>query len=605
MEQTKYDVFISYSRKDYVKDDVEIPNNPITAIMDCFDQNGVSYWVDKKGIYSGQEFVEVIADAIANSKMLVFVSSVHSNESRYTAGEILEALDGDKLIIPVRIDDCSYSKKFRIPLRPLDYIDYKARPNTALPELLRTVNKEKERIRLLEDEQNEILLKEQKKKEIAAGIIEFQRLIGEQDFRLRSLYSKSKDIGVKTKKCPVCDKEMLVDVPYCESCGWSFASLYGVYSVDGESLHDEKHLRIVRGLWQDLIAGKDSQARLEEIAAILEDERKKKEMYSEQARILKETAHSLEQEKQDQQKLIRDIKQELKKKACELAVTQNKLNDLNTLLCEMEERRKVEKQRFAEEQKREAERKAEEERKRREEVHRPNEITFTVDGVSFKMIRVEGGSFMMGAPDNDPNAMDFDKPQHHVTLSDYYIGETQVTQALWKAVMGDNPSYWKGNSLPVDNVSWEHCQEFIKQLNKKTGKFFRLPTETEWEYAARGGRKSQGFKYAGSNDIDKVAWYGRNSGRKAHPVKQKDANELGLYDMSGNVGEWCQDLSKRYSDYAETNPTDPSTGGPFRIVRGGSVDDMPKFCQVTTRLGNRNPKANWVGIGFRLALVYQ
>lgn len=154
MEQTKYDVFISYSRKDYVMNDEVIPGNPISAIQEMFDKNGIKYWFDKEVIYGGEEFVEVIADAIANSKMLVFVSSVHSNESVYTAGEILEALDGKKLIIPVRIDDCSYNKKFRILLRPFDFIDYKAQPNTALTDLLRTVSKEKVRKSML-DECNE------------------------------------------------------------------------------------------------------------------------------------------------------------------------------------------------------------------------------------------------------------------------------------------------------------------------------------------------------------------------------------------------------------------------------------------------------------------
>ena len=325
MERTKYDVFISYSRKDYVKDDVEIPGNPITAIMDCFDRNDVKYWVDKKGIYHGQEFIEVIADAIANSKMLVFVSSVHSNESIYTAGEILEALDGKKAVIPVKIDDSPYSKKFRIPLRPLDYIDYMAQPNTAVPELLRTVNKEKERIRRIEEQQSEELLNEQKKQEIAAGVKEFQRLNGEQDFLRRSLYSKSKDVGAKTKKCPVCDTEMFVDVPYCESCGWGFASLYGVYGVDGKSLHDEKQLRIVRGLWQDLKDGKDCKKRIEEIAAILEEERKMKEKYEEQSCNLERTAYSLEKEKRAQQERLNSMQSELHETTDKLNKTQRDL----------------------------------------------------------------------------------------------------------------------------------------------------------------------------------------------------------------------------------------------------------------------------------------
>lgn len=264
-----------------------------------------------------------------------------------------------------------------------------------------------------------------------------------------------------------------------------------------------------------------------------------------------------------------------------------------------------------------------EEKKRKEEEERAKERTFTVGGVSFKMIRVEGGSFMMGSPEYDYDACDDEKPQHRVTLSDYYIGETQVTQALWKAVMGDNPSYWKGNSLPVESVSWEDCQKFIKQLNKMTGMTFRLPTEAEWEYTARGGRKSQGFLYPGGNYIDQVAWNWRNSGDKyleggdddwdsdkisknnckTHPVKQKYANELGLYDMSGNVWEWCQDWFGVYRGSAQTNPSGPSSGS-GRVLRGGCWYGYVGSCFVSSRY-NDSPDCRDSGFGFRLALSHQ
>ena len=606
-EQTKYDVFISYSRKDYVVNDEIISGNPISAIQELFDKNDVKYWFDKDGIYSGEEFVKEISTAIVNSKMLVFVSSKNSNESEYTCGEILKAKKAKKLIIPFLIDECEYNEKFEILLLPLNHIDYVNQPNTALPELLRTVNKEKERIRLFEEKQNEEILKEQKKQEISAGVKDFQRLNGEQDFLLRSLYSKSKDVGAKTKCCPICDREVSIDVPFCESCGWSFASLYGVYGVEGKSLHDEKQLRIVRGLWQDLREGKDNKARLEEIAANLDKERKEKEMYAEQCNILKESVHSLAREKEDQQMRLMEIEKRAKRierQYMELKLRMEE-DEKQTLA---EEKRKAEEKRLAEKRKREEERQAEKERKCREEERKHHEeerlakeMTFTVGGVSFKMIRVEGGSFMMGSPDSDADAWDAEKPQHRVTLSDYYIGETQVTQALWKAVMGDNPSNSKGDTLPVEMVSWKDCQEFIKQLNKKTGKTFRLPTEAEWEYAARGGRKGQGFKYAGSNDIDKVAWYEENSGIQTHPVKQKNANELGLYDMSGNVWEWCQDRRDSYSSSAQTNPLGPSSGF-YCVQRGGSWRSSARNCRVATRNGCSSDYR--LSSGFRLALAY-
>jgi formylglycine-generating enzyme required for sulfatase activity len=191
--------------------------------------------------------------------------------------------------------------------------------------------------------------------------------------------------------------------------------------------------------------------------------------------------------------------------------------------------------------------------------------TYTINGVSFEMIPVEGGTFRMGSYDGDSD----EKPVHNVTLSDYAIGKTEVTQALWKAVMGSNPSYFKGDNLPVANVSWHDCQDFISKLNQLTGKQFRLPTEAEWEYAARGGNRSKGYKYSGNNDIDAVAWYEDNSGEKTHPVSTKHPNELGIYDMSGNVWEWCQDWYGEYSSSSETNPTGTSSGSD-RVYRGGS-----------------------------------
>ena len=227
--------------------------------------------------------------------------------------------------------------------------------------------------------------------------------------------------------------------------------------------------------------------------------------------------------------------------------------------------------------------------------------TITVKGVSFTMIAVEGGAFKMGATSEQGSDADNDeKPVHNVTLSDYYIGETEVTQELWQAVMGTNPSYSKGNKKPVEKVSWDDCQEFIRKLNQLTGKNFRLPTEAEWEYAARGGNKSKGYKYSGSNSIGDVAWYTDNSGSKTHDVKTKQANELGIYDMSGNVYEWCQDWYGSYSSGSQTNPTGP-TSGSFRVLRGGSWSDYASFCRVSYR-DCSDPDSRYYNGGLRLAL---
>lgn len=232
----------------------------------------------------------------------------------------------------------------------------------------------------------------------------------------------------------------------------------------------------------------------------------------------------------------------------------------------------------------------------------PSKQTFNVNGVEFKMIKVEGGTFSMGATsEQEYDALSCEKPVHSVTLSDYYIGETEVTQELWEAVMGSNPSYFEGdNQRPVENVSWNDCQKFIKKLNRLTGKEFRLPTEAEWEYAARGGKYSRGYKYSGSNNADEVAWYDSNSGSKTHPVKTKKDNELGLYDMSGNVWEWCNDWWGCYQSNSQTNPTGPSEGE-SRVLRGGGWCYFDMGVRVSRR-DYLTPGYRHIIIGLRLAL---
>lgn len=238
-------------------------------------------------------------------------------------------------------------------------------------------------------------------------------------------------------------------------------------------------------------------------------------------------------------------------------------------------------------------------------------IPFNVDGIEFNMIFVEGGTFKMGAtPEQGDDADDNEKPVHTVTLSDYYIGETPVTQGLWKAVMDNNPSYFKhGDYYPVEQVSWNDAQDFIKKLNSKTGKSFCLPTEAEWEFAARGGNFGKGFRYSGGNDLDKVAVYEQNADSSSpdnpacgtHPVKTKDCNELGIYDMSGNVWEWCQDSYGDYSSRPVNNPLPDSTN-PARVIRGGSWHAVASFCRVSTRQYNNPDFCNY-NLGFRLGLV--
>lgn len=232
---------------------------------------------------------------------------------------------------------------------------------------------------------------------------------------------------------------------------------------------------------------------------------------------------------------------------------------------------------------------------------------FTLGRISFTMIYVEGGTFTMGATSEQGRGTDKDeKPAHQVTLSDYYIGQTEVTQDLWEEIMGDVPlKKYNGSKYPVSKVSWEDCQKFIDKLNivfasQLSGKRFALPTEAQWEYAARGGKKSKGYKYSGSNTVGNVAWYKDNSDQLSHPVGTKSANELGIYDMSGNVREWCSDRFSWYTREPQTNPTGGSTDED-RICRGGSWLEDEKSCRVSYR-HYEAPDKKYSNIGLRLVI---
>ena len=243
-------------------------------------------------------------------------------------------------------------------------------------------------------------------------------------------------------------------------------------------------------------------------------------------------------------------------------------------------------------------------------VNNSPEKAITVSGngktVSFKMIKVKPGTFQMGSTSGYSD----EEPVHSVTLTKaYYMCETEVTQGLWYAVMGQSPTssgsswssgYGLGDKYPAYYISYEDCQQFLTKLNQMTGQQFRFPTEAEWEFAARGGTKSGGYTYSGSNTVDDVAWYSSNSGSKTHEVGTKKANELGLYDMSGNVWEWCADWYGSYSSSAQTNPTGPTTGSD-RVIRGGGWLNFASSCRVA----NRNlyaPSYRNSDLGFRLAL---
>lgn len=221
-----------------------------------------------------------------------------------------------------------------------------------------------------------------------------------------------------------------------------------------------------------------------------------------------------------------------------------------------------------------------------------------VGHIADNMVRVDGWTFWMGSTSGESE----EEPVHKVTLSSYYICRFEVTQREWRAVMGNNPSSFTGSDdLPVECVSWVDCQTFISKLNQMTRKNYRLPTEAEWEFAARGGNKSHGYEYSGSDGIASVAWYSGNSSGETHPVGTKNPNELGLYDMSGNVREWCQDWYSSYPSYLQANPTG-SISGSFRVSRGGSwLSYDAKYCRVSYRF-NSTPGGRSYDLGLRLVL---
>ncbi|MDD4847498.1 MAG: formylglycine-generating enzyme family protein [Bacteroidales bacterium] len=236
------------------------------------------------------------------------------------------------------------------------------------------------------------------------------------------------------------------------------------------------------------------------------------------------------------------------------------------------------------------------------------DFTVTINDVTFEMIAVEGGTFMMGSQNTDPSGANYDEeafdnesPVHQVTLSDFYIEKYEVTQAQWRAIIGDNPSYFSGcDDCPVEQVSWNDIQDFLQKLNALTGKNFVLPTEAQWEFAARGGNKSNGYKYSGSNTLGNVGWYYYNSGSTTHRVGQKIPNELGIYDLSGNVWEVCQDWKGSYSSGSQTNPTGPALGS-FRVLRGGSWCNSAMGCRVSCRFSHAS---SFYDTGFRVALLH-
>ena len=484
MEQTKYDVFISYSRKDYVDDKENvIPGNEVSKIREALTEAGITYWFDVEGIIPGEDYGEKIIKYIKAAKILVYLSSQSANNSDWTRKEIASAQMYKKNIIPLLLDDSPFSDSVMFRIVDLHLIKYYVNPQAGLEELIQTIKKylKKEREAEALKEENEHRRQEE---------LERQRQEQEEERKRQERIEK-----IETE----------------------IAAL--------ESQRTE-HKKTVLQREKDL-----------ELAQFYLDDCEKK--------ILK------------QQKKLDDLRSPEKERKAKDA----KIIDGNE---KKEESPKTKQD-------------------TREESSSVRDVS--VGDISFKMIEVGGGTFQIGLPTQS----------HWVTLKGFYIGEVQVTQALWVAVMKKNPSRFKGDTRPVDNVSWDDCQDFIKKLNNYTKMQFCLPTEAQWEVAAKGGEKSKGYKNAGSNAIKEVAWYKENSKDITHPVKEKRANEIGLYDMCGNVWEWCQD-----SAVSEDNSSRKAEST-SHVLRGGSCYTDSKSCCLTSRfIFSSDSRSS--SLGFRLVL---
>ena len=568
--ETKYDVFISYSRKDYVDEATKqvIPGNVVSQIKEMFDANGISYWFDEDGIYSGDAFAPLIAKNIKSAKIFLFISSKNSNASEWTSNEIATAHAYKKKIIPFRYDDSVYNDSVIIYIARLDYIEYQSNPSKALSRLLSSIQT------YLKSEKD----REEKEKEAEERRLNEEKSKQEQANKLQQIREQIENL--ETRK----------------------------YQIEQEISEQEKALSGLRNE-KRIVEDKIENLRIERSHLLgyqHVDEKKKPKLEPKNPSLWKKIKGYLQTHKK-----VLTITISISMVVVLLIPTIGLLNrvDFSSPDSDVEAIQSrpspglIEQSDTISTQKKSS-----------------SEITtYTVNGVSFEMVKVAGGTFTMGATsEQDSDAYDWEKPTHKVTLSDYMIAKTEVTQELWQAVMGSNPSEFKGDKLPVECVSYEDCEKFIEKLKSLTGQDFRLPTEAEWEYAARGGNKSKGYKYSGSNDIGSVAWYYENSGNsrlndnnwaydklesnncRTHAVATKSPNELGLYDMSGNVREWCYDYYDDYSSGSQTDPKGPSSGS-FRVFRGGSWYDFARGCRVSNRNGY-GPDLRDSYLGLRLAL---
>ncbi len=550
----KYDVFISYRRK--------VGTHQARALKSDLELNGYRnrVFMDTDKLKGG-DFTKKLRDTICEScNIIIIISQGCFDEKKegtdYFIYEISQALKQEKNLIPIYYDGVKY-EDIKEHLHEIeDFPKQNAitydnnNPNGSISQIISFLKKEKEIL----EEGYESLSKKRAK---------FRK-------KLLLLNEESKDLN-----CPICKNNYSAAMSYCQTCGYKFFDDLEQSVAEEDELIQEKerkkkHLEVWKGYCErGKQQGNDEQfKKLQSNISDLNDKLKESEKQRKELEVLKDKVEKLESQ-------VESKKKELAYRDLQLKESEKQRRNLELQLSHLTDNPS----------------------------HQGKDSILEIkldDNVKFKMIHVEGGTFMMGANEENSEASDDERPAHKVTLSSYSIGETAVTQALWEAVMGNNPSHFKGADRPVERVSWKDCQEFIRKLNEKTNRKFRLPTEAEWEFAARGGNKSKGFKYAGSNNIVSVAWYDGNSGNETHPVAQKQPNELGLFDMSGNVYEWCQDWYGEYSNNSQTNPTGPE-GGNYRMRRGGSWYNRAGFCRTSFR-NYSTPSYRDDFLGLRLAL---
>lgn len=518
----KHDVFISYSRRDYVDHEVPIPDNIIDKLLKLFDKEEISYWIDKKGIYSADKFMDKICEAIDGSYLLVFVSTENSHKSDWTPKELIYANNNGLPIIPLELGTAPKRGRVALFLNDFDRIFIKeSGEEKAFQRLIESINKKLDDL----DPNRKIIrrLKEQQK--------ELRDVIRQKEEERKTVIEQLAELGVEVKSERDSDSRQLI------------------------------------------------QLRKEIEAKNAELEAKNAELSEKKLQIEKLNAS------------LRSLEKELSEAKAANDVAKRDNDELRKLIGKLESANK------------QLQVDADKYRATLSNTLWFDEATFTLHykNFSYPLIEVEGGTFTMGATrEQGDDVYDNEMPAHKVTLSTYRMGKTAVPQWLWVAVMGNNPSKWKGDNLPVESVSWDDCQDFINKLNHITRQRFSFPTEAQWEFAARGGNRSCGYKYSGSNDCDSVAWSKDNSGSKTHEVGTKQANELGFYDMSGNVWECCSDWLGPYGSSNITDPVGPASGS-GRVFRGGSWFNIARYCRVADR--NRySPGYRNSGLGLRLAL---